>query len=244
MTPKAKGILRGAVVAAGLSLIAAAAHAAPATAVPKGNILVGAERLFGLSVNRVTTDTSAGDTSLDQTHFGLFLANGTPVPNVYLVPRLALDFALADGLTLGGSIGFLVSDYDTSATNGSSTVEADGPTITTLLLSPRVGYVLGIGRIAGLWLRGGFTYFRSAVGEDTDGNATSSETNWGLAIDLEPTLLLTPFEHFGFTVSFNIDLPLAGKRTVERTVGPVTTSTSVDQRIRNIGLTVGMVGVF
>jgi hypothetical protein len=248
MTPKARStrtICRRAAALAALvvasSLAAPAGIAAPA-ALPKGTMMIGAERLFGLSVSRISTDTNNGSTALDQTHFGLFAAPGSQEPHVYLAPRLALDYALIDGLTLGGSLAVAIGDYTNVTTTGGTTTEADLGEFTTFLLAPRVGYALGLSRLANLWLRGGLTYFNGAGHGDVFGD--TEQTRWGLAVNLEPTFLLTPLTNLGFTVGLVVDVPVAGKRTTERTIGPVTTSTSVDQTVRNFGVQFGMVGMF
>ena len=57
-------------------------------------------------------------------------------------------------------------------------------------------------------------------------------------------VVLSPVEHLGFTAGFLVNLPLTGTRTNETSIRGVTTSTSFDETIRNIGLVVGMVGVF
>jgi hypothetical protein len=162
-----------------------------------------------------------------------------------MVPRLAFDFALTEGLTLGGALGFVVSDYGTSTTNNNGTVDRSGPSQTTFLLAPRIGYALGLGRVLSLWLRGGITYFNASVGnEDTPVITNRTERLWGIGLDLEPTLLIVPVPHFGFTVGAVVDLPLAGKQSVERTVGGITTTTSITTTVRNFGLMAGLIGLF
>jgi hypothetical protein len=223
---------------AALALVPAAAHAAT-PGVGHGTLMISAERLFGLSVSRATQGSGGGETHLDQTHFGLALAPLSPAPHVYLLPRLAFDFAIIDGLTLGGSIGFDVGDSDAN--------DGAGPSFTTFLIAPRAGYVLGLSKVFNLWLRGGITYFNASSHTDPSRlppNTDRSLTVWGVSLNLEPTLMISPFEHVAFTAGLLLDLPLAGKRSTENVVGPVTTTTSIDYSVRNIGLVAGMVVLF
>lgn len=246
MTPKARTSLVGALILAGLSL-------APVTAsaeTPAGTVIISAERLFGLTLGTITRPVAGGgESSLDQTHFGLLLSSPSSleIPNPYSAPRVGFDFALAPSVTLGGSIGIVVSSYDASGTTpGGMNVDGGGASGLTLVLTPRFGYVLGMGRVAALWLRGGVSYYRSSLTEDEDdpGDPVTSLIDWGLALTFEPTLLLTPFEHVGFTVSLIADIPLAGKHTNEVKSSTMTTSTSIDQDIRNFGLVAGISVIF
>ncbi|HXU80690.1 MAG TPA: hypothetical protein VN914_04795 [Polyangia bacterium] len=229
------------------SVLAPTAARAANSGVGHGTMMVSAERLFGLSSTRVTQDTGGGEVSLDQTQFGLALAPFSQAPQIYTIPRLAFDFAIIDGLTVGGSLGFVLGDTGSSATVGGTTTDADGPSFTTFLIAPRIGYVLGLGRTLNLWLRGGFTYFNTAVHTDASAlppNSTRTQTLWGMSLNLEPTLMIAPFEHVAFTVGVLVDLPVAGKQSTERTNGSVTTTTSVDTSVRNLGLVAGLVVMF
>jgi hypothetical protein len=222
------------------ALIAVPAVARAATpGVGRGTMLLSAERLFGLSNSHTTLGSGNTEVDRDQTHFGLVLAPLTPAPNVYLLPRLAFDFAIIDGLVVGGSLGFGVGEA--TAANGSK------PSYTTFLIAPRAGYVLGLSKPINLWLRGGITYFNATSHTDPNtlpANRNVSFTTWGMSLNLEPTLMISPFDHVAFTASLIIDLPFAGSQSQEVSVGAVTTTTSIDYSVRNIGLVAGMVVIF
>jgi hypothetical protein len=222
-------------LAAALALAPTAAHAAT-PGVQHGTMMISAERLFGLSVSHTTQGSGDAEVELDQTHFGLVVAPLSPAPHVYLLPRLAFDFAIIDGLTVGGSLGFDVGD--TTVGNGK-------PSFSTFLIAPRMGYVLGLSRPLSLWLRGGLTYFNFTFHPDNlPANTDRSTTTWGMSLNLEPTLMISPFEHVAFTAGLILDLPLAGKASTETTVGSITTTTSIDHGIRNIGIEAGLVVMF
>jgi hypothetical protein len=164
-----------------------------------------------------------------------------------MVPRLAFDYVPVDGLTLGGAIGFAVGDLENVTTNDNNNAIAstDGPSTTAFVLSPRVGYVLGLGKLLSLWLRGGMTFYWLNTDYPVPAPRTLSARVSGLSLDLDPTLMISPFEHLAFTVGLLVDLPLTGKATGESTTGAgMSNSTSVDQTYRNIGIVFGMVGRF
>jgi hypothetical protein len=225
-------------------LLAPATASAANPGVDHGRMMISAERLFGLSFSHTSVDNGNGSNDRDVTHFGLVVSPNTAVGNIYTTPRLAFDIAVIDGLTVGGSLGVSVTGVSDSSTTGGTSAEVSRPTLTTVLIAPRAGYVLGFTRVVGLWLRGGLTYFNGSAHSDATvlgTNATRTDTLWGLGLDLEPTLLVSPFEHFSFTAGLVLDLPLAGKQSVERTAGNVTTTTSTDASVRNIGVVAGMV---
>jgi hypothetical protein len=220
-------------------------HTHGSAGVPKGTFIVSAERLFGLSINRTTTATNNnGDVSVDHTGFGLLLSSPS---TVHMLPRMALDLAIIDGLTVGAGLGVFVGDRATITSNDGATVEAQGPTTTAMLFAPRVGYALHLSHIVSFWIRVGFTYYRTnAETERTIANVvtTTSDRTSGLAFDLEPTFLFQPFDHFGFTAGIVADLPLTGDHTNEVSAGNTTRSTSIKQTVRNVGIVASMLGLF
>lgn len=206
--------------------LAPAAARAAQPGVGKGTVLISAERFFGFSAIRTSQDIPGGELHVNQQSFGLALSPTLEAPYVYRVPRVGFDFALIDGLTLGGALGFATGDSGAEST------------MTTFLLAPRVGYVLGFSRAISLWLRGGITYFNQTSRNEPD---TRSATLWGTSLNIEPTLMISPFEHVAFTAGLLLDLPVAGKQSTERVMGNVTTTTSVGLTVRHIGLMAGLV---
>jgi hypothetical protein len=195
-------------------------------------VIVSAERLLGLAAMHTSQDIPGGELNVNQvnqTRVGLTMSPSLENTNIYAVPRLALDLTPIDGLTLGGALGFAAGDSDASAS------------MTAFLVAPRVGYVLGLSHVINLWLRAGLTYFNITNSNDPD---TRSDTRWGMSLNIEPTLMIAPFDHVAFTGGLVLDLPVAGKRSTERRVGNITTTTSVGFLMRNIGLALGMVVSF
>jgi len=208
-----------------VSLAPAGARAAT-PGIAQRTVMVSAERFLGLTAMHTSQDIPGGELNINQTRLGLTMAPTLSNPNIYAVPRLALDFTPIDGLTLGGALGFAAGDFDASTS------------MTAFLVAPRVGYVLGLSHLLNLWLRGGLTYFNITTSNDPD---TRSDTLWGMSLNLEPTLMIAPFDHVAFTGGLVLDLPVAGRQSTERQVGNITTTTSVGLRVRNIGLALGVV---
>ncbi len=224
----------------------------------KGTLTIGAERLFGFAWGQESTETTdvaggvtrVSDSKVSSTTFGL-LWNGSPA-NVYVIPRVGIDYTIIDNLTIGGSIGYVhvgdsYSNTTTTTLNGASTtqsVSGDYGSANGFIFAPRVGYVLPLGGMLSVWLRGGLTYYN--VGTSTppqnNGNTTVSTTQSGFALSLDPQLVISPVEHFAFTVGIAADLPLAGTHSQDETTNGTTVSTSYTDHFTNLGITVGLLG--
>jgi hypothetical protein len=218
---------------------------AQAPVAARGNLIISADRLFGLSGNNVTTQTPAGDVSQSRTDFGLLWASST---NVYMIPRVGIDYVLLDGgLTLGGSLGLFFSSNEPAAVNGNATSTDPGPKSTRFLFAPRVGWAHGFGGRTGIWLRGGFTYYYdnlSRYRSNRAGEITTSSRSTGLGFDIEPAVTVALADHFGFAAGLAFDLPLTGSYTVETETPTTTTTTSVDQSMRNLAVVMALIGYF
>ena len=128
----------------------------------------------------------------------------------------------------------------------------DTPSGNGLLLVPRAGYIFDFTPLLSIWARGGFTYYwMKSDGTNPAGNGRREikDSFDGLALSLDPQLVITPVPHFGITVGPMLDLPLAGSEKVETTVtsptGATTTMTTESSvKITNWGLTEGILGYF
>jgi len=163
-----------------------------------------------------------------------FIAQGEAT-SPYSVPRLALDYFVADGVSLGGSIGYATSSSETETSAGGATVTTEGDPTTAFLFSLRGGYAHMFSQSAGIWPRLGFTYYNLGT-EDADG--TGEFTVSGFALGLEVQFVLSPVEHFAFTVGPSFDVGLGGSSEVSNGG----TSTETDMTITDIAITVGVLG--
>ena len=221
----------------------------------KGSVVVGAERLFGVSWSSIANEsTTAGVTTKStttRTNVGALWSYPTTVHNT---PRLGIDYLVIQNLSVGFGAGYFTTtsqrEVESSASSGVTT-KTDGPTVATWLVAPRVGYALDLGPTMALWLRAGVTFY-GASNEQTDesGGVTrkATLTTTGTAFAFEPTFVYSPAAHFGLYGGLALDAPLAGKSKSESTTttGAVTSTTSgeSDTLQASYGAVFGLLGSF
>jgi hypothetical protein len=211
-------------------ILVGAASAARADLGDKGVVSISVDRLFGFNQIKATTSSNNMETNYTRSDFSLFVpAIYTP----YSTPRLALDVAIGERVTLGGAIGITISSTSGNRTFSGLTVESPSGDGTGIVLAPRAGYIIPLGS-AKLWLRGGITFFQNSNKTNSPTGAESSVH--GLALDLEPTFVFMVAPHLGVTVGAVIDLPLSGES--KTTIGSASNST--DTSIRNLGVVAGL----
>jgi hypothetical protein len=188
-----------------------------------GTLSFSTDRLFGLSFSHIETeDPGDPDIEVDTTEFSLGW-RGRAVPTPFEVPRFAFDVFVIDGLSVGGALG-----YGSLSSEDDDGDEEDG---SEFIFAPRVGYVWMFSDVAGFWLRGGFTYHSS---DDFFFGGDES----GLALTVEPTFVLSPAEHFAFTVGASADFDVTGEWDPPGNPG------DRDRRYWSIGIQLGMLGYF
>lgn len=181
----------------------------------KGTMVFSADRLFGVTATHVSWEEGPFEADNDWTAIG-FLSRSPA--SVFDLPRVGFDYLVIDHLSVGGSIAFYTTDPD------------QGPDYSGFLLSPRVGYLVELGRVVGIWPRGGFTFHSGEVG-GTDEN--------GFALTLECPFTFSPTKHFAFHVGPTFDIDMFGKRE-----GGGPGGVDVDQNYRVFGLNAGLLGWF
>jgi hypothetical protein len=252
-----------ALVLASVSIAGVAGAQATDTLGGQGQFIVSGERLFGLSLwwlkskpdptpgtpNPATTTWNGTDIHLlwgadiDLTDGG---PSGTNA-DFYSIPRIGFDYVAIPSLTLGGSVGYFHQSSSRERTSNGTTVSRDLPTGWGFLVSPRVGYIIGLSPLLAIWPRGGVTYFYAKSSSTNDSGTTTTKVSLnGFAVSLDPQLVISPVPHFGFTVGPVADIPLAGNVRTESTNTNTSTTTSTDTstKITNLGLVVGMLGYF
>jgi hypothetical protein len=175
----------------------------------KGELILSADRLvpvFSHATESVTpppgprTTTTRSSSSL---LFGRDVGFGSRNPHT--IPRVGVDYTVIDRLTLGGAAALAF------------TVDGGPESTTAFGLAPRVGYILPVTSVIGFWFRGGFAYYsvrtrEQQVGGDTDHTVVSNST---FSLDLDPQLVVVPYQHFFFTVGPLVNIPLSGARSTE-----------------------------
>jgi hypothetical protein len=208
--------------------------------------IVSADRLLPL-ISYQSIRTSENGSSDTQSRLSIALMNSGPFQvfaSFYNLPRLSFDWVPVRNLTIGGAA-WLYADLQAtdsvSPANGSSK-STDQPKVTYWGIAPRVGYIIPMSERLSFWPRAGIEYHN--VSSSDAGNGSGSTTQF--AIEAEAMLVISPWNHFGFTVGPTIDVPITGEQTTTSaaTGGGPATSTRVDSAMFQFGLSAGMLGHF
>ena len=234
-------------VAARVALGAALLAVAPAASAQSGGHLrVGVERAFGFTYNALTISsesttgsvTTTREQALTWTTFNLFGSGfsgvnvgTTGVITSALVPRLAVDYELANHVTLGAAAFF---SYNSLSDDGGA-----GLTSVGVGLAPRVGYSLGLSERVAFWPRAGFTLAYTSTSPQSGSatvTTTSSSSYFPVWINLEPTLVFAVDPHVLFTLGLVCDIPVAGAVTTKSrsTVGGVTVERTAENSLTQL----------
>lgn len=225
----------------------------------KGQLILTADRLFPLfSYSSVSTTSTQGNTTRTESTRGtsLVMLIGTEpeVGVMHTIPRVGVDFTVTDRLTIGGSIMLafgLSGTRKTEVVSGPTTTtrEVDAPSRTIFGIGPRIGYILPIGDVLGLWLRGGFSFYsdrtkQTSINQGNNNDTVTTSTATAFSVDLDPQLAIVPIRHVFFHVGPIVNIPLTGSQKVETTSGATTVSVSNDISIFHLGVSTGLGGWF
>lgn len=208
------------------------------------HFMLGVERVTNVqswSLNGSAQGSEAERTGTDVS----FLASGNS-GNVFGIPRVAFDGMFSNGLTLGGSLSYLVTSGKTeSKINGTSRGSVDSPTVSIFVLAPRIGVVIPASETVGVWLRGGISRIVSSTesgSTSTPNTGTASngvETTTTLVdFTLDPQLLICPVPHVGLTLGAVFDIGVSGS------VDTDTSDVSTDLKASSYGVTAGLAAMF
>ncbi len=250
--------MRMSTVAVMLSILGLGSEAAAQT---QGGLRISVDRLFGFTYNTLTLGrestsggiTSTVETSLDWVGFNLigggFSGVGLQSEIAGLTsqtPRLAFDYELPSHLTIGASAFLAVSSLTDDDNDEFSTFGFG--------LAPRVGFSITLNDRLSFWPRAGFTiaYYSSTVTNNPSGSSSSTTTSRASTVwvpvwlNIEPTMVFMPAQHFGFTASLICDVPLTGGRTTASTItsGGTSRMLSTDSSLTqfSFGLQFGVMG--
>jgi hypothetical protein len=208
--------------------------------------IVSADRLLPL-LSYQSIKTSSNGSSDTESRLSIALMNSGPFEvfaSFYNLPRLSFDWLPVRNLTIGGAA-WLYTDLQASNTvspGGGSSKSTDQPKVTYWGVAPRIGYIIPMGEKLSLWPRVGVEYHN--VSSSDVGSGSGSITQF--ALEAEAMLVISPWNHFGFTVGPTIDVPITGEQTTTSTptAGGTSTSTRVDSAMFQFGLSAGMLGHF
>jgi hypothetical protein len=219
-------------------------------------LILSADRLVPLlSYSRTSVTRNDGGvelTSATSTTSASLLWGGRLGPDtVHTIPRVGIDVAIGSThLTLGGSAvlaftlgGSRSSESIRGGTRFETTVDA--PSTTVFGFVPRVGYIIPVGDVLAIWLRGGLAFYSVRTKTfDDDANNHDIDRATAFSIDLDPQLTIVPLEHFFIGLGPLVNIPVAGSLTREQVRGPRTDSRSDDLRLLQIGATASLGGWF
>ncbi len=193
----------------------------------------GVDRVFGAYFDRTSTSQNQAETSTSETRVGLV---GSPGSNVFTnQPRLALDYFVMEGLSVGGSLTYAYSTGKQTTKVGSTETSKDLNDVSGALLAPRVGYALQFDETFAIWPRGGLSMFfgTTTTSDVIEGEVQRSDSSVSFVdLSLEAPLTISPSDNVAFLVGPYLDLPLTGK------LG------DVDAKSWGFGLTAGFVGYY
>lgn len=212
--------------------------------------IVTGERMFGFGYSSTKSEDTVGNTKVTSTNketdISLLAPSGG---NAYNTPGVGLHFSVIPALTLGAQLGLVRSSSSNSVETAGKTTDSDGPTSLGFLIAPRVGYILGPSNAFYIWIRGGVTYYQAgATSEVTSGTGNTAQTTKtensrsGFALSLDPMMVVTPVNRFGFMFGPVFDYEVSGKVKTETTTGSTTTSSSHDLNTLNLGFQFGLLG--
>ncbi|MEZ4370622.1 MAG: outer membrane beta-barrel protein [Polyangiaceae bacterium] len=196
-----------------------------------GQIALGAERVFGLNFFSHKLELDGNESTTSGTSIGLIF-NDAATP--YTVPRVALDYMVADGVSIGGSLGYVSQSSETETKTSAGSNTQDNGSVSSFVIAPRVGYVIPVADGADFWVRGGITYYSRTVSPDQGDDSKDS----GLGLGLEGMFVLSPIPGFGFSIGPTVDFGLSG------TQDPGGGAQELDSKYTNFGLNAGVVGWF
>lgn len=203
----------------------------------KGNVALGADRVYGFTHSTMDVDFEDVDLEIKATSNNFALFGQGDVASPYAQPRLALDFFVIDGLSIGGSLTYYTRSGETETDSPLGQTEEDQPDASGFVISPRIGYAVMFGDNFGIWPRGGFTYFTAE--SEVDGNDAQMS---GLAFTAEFQLVIAPGEHFALTLGPAVDLGLTGGG--EADLGAPLQEEDFDGKITDLSVYGGLVGWF
>ena len=219
----------------------------------RGQFIFGVERVTGLFLDRqkITYTDETTDKEYEHTFkattIGLL---GVDSSSPSAMPRFALDYVVASGFTVGGSVMLSTRGLSSDGTCGQQppaphTAGSDGY---TLLGAARVGFAYAFDSTFAIWPRGGFSYSTSTSeinGTNPNTGAPTgtyeSRASFG-NLNLELLGALSPIKHIVVLAGPYVDVGLGGGYSVFDSAG-----TEIDKRGANLtsfGLLVHAAGYY
>ena len=206
-----------------------------------GQFAISAERITSINHSSRKTEDDESDVTVTTSTTNIALLTN-PVGGFttgYSFPRLAGDYFVTDGLSVGAAIGVFSTSFSSETEIDGESEESDGPTSSGVLVAPRVGYAFMFGDNIGLWPRGGVTYI-GAGSEQEDGDESSTRL---FALSVEAPFVFVPVPHVAFLAGPALDLGLSGSDETDPDAAGAPNQ-ETEYKITDFGLHVGMTAYF
>jgi hypothetical protein len=184
-----------------------------------GQFVFAIERVTALNFDRIKLSYTDEDTDREfdsvakTTNLSLL---GVDATSPAQLPRFALDYVVASGVTVGGSIMFVTRSFSEDDLSVAPVgVALDG---STFFAGARVGYAFPFDETFGIWPRAGLSYsLMTASADDADDDGRSvelSQKSYYFDLNLEALAVISPVEHIAIMVGPYLDLGLGGKHKI------------------------------
>jgi hypothetical protein len=213
----------------------------------QASVVVALDRVFGFYLSSGTRGVQENVPGSPDSEFSGSTVNvigGGPTgsSNPFAVTVVSLNGIVGPGVTFGGGIGY-ISDSRKDRPGVSSTDWS------AVVIAPRIGYVLDLGRTASLWFRGGLTYSSqkyiigfACVSPDTGTTGTCSQASRISALDLslDPMFVFAPIPHLGFLFGPTAEVALSGTESFVATDPSFPGTGDRDFRLSSFGFAAGV----
>jgi hypothetical protein len=202
----------------------------------QGTVVLGVDRVFGLTHTWINSEETIGPVDFDVTERSTNISvawNVTDSP--YSNTRVAADFFLFKGLSIGGSFG-LVSSSNEIEFGGEARPDDVDFNVTSFLIAPRIGYAFMFTEGFGLWPRAGVTY----VNVDDDDRGAGGNI---LALTAEAAFVFAPANHVAILLGPTLDWGVTGERRLGNLLDDAADA-DVDTTVREVGLQAGFAVYF
>ncbi|MBX3131447.1 MAG: hypothetical protein KF718_32320 [Polyangiaceae bacterium] len=195
----------------------------------------GVDGVMGVDIVRDKDELSVGGQTSERTD----KATSINLFGGGIMPRLALDYFVTEGFSVGGSFVFLSQSSETETSAGGVNQTTDNGSLQTLFIHPRVGYALPFDETFSFWPRVGLFYMNQTTKPDQGSDTSRS------AIDftLEAMFGISPMSHFAILVGPYLYLGVGGSSEIPA-IPPATGTTETDRRLTMYGLTTSIVGYY
>ena len=194
----------------------------------------------------VVQGTSAGGFGGTSALLGLSpnaLKNGS-YGTVYNVPRLGFDYTVFPNLAVGGDL-LVYFALGGSTHQDPNSTSSDIAGMNLFGIFPHVGYIVGVNDLLSFWLRGGLHFWNAQIDGKCGGSDSLNVHAFGL--DVEPSVVISPVQHFAFFAGPALDWGTGGVTDTQLTNAPTCNSqqsTNYGLTALNFSFTAGLVGWF